>query len=89
MKLDRQTVCSLIQIRSPRWKQRIVGIAHHRVSAHNEIEIQATDKFQRKYYPENLYGSGDMIRACETQELPSGVKLYLVPINKLEVLERI
>lgn len=89
MQLSRTTVCNKIEIRRPRWKQRVVGIANFRVGTHNEIDIIAVDKMQRRYYPETLYGSGDMITKCPIQTLPSGVKLYLVPIANLEPLERI
>lgn len=88
MKLDRTTPCSKIEIKAPRWKQRIVGIASFRVGEHNEIEILATDKKGERYYPDTYYASGATIRACETQKLPSGVLLYLVPISSLETLER-
>ena len=88
MILPRTTVCSKIEIRSPRWKQRVVGIASFRVKEHNEIDIVKTDKEGKRYYPDTYYASRATIEACEVQTLPSGVKLYLVPINSLEVLER-
>jgi hypothetical protein len=89
VKLSRNTACNAIEIRMPRWKQRIVGIASYRVGTHNAIEITAKGKDGQRYYPETLYGSGEMIRSCEIQHLPSGVMLYLVPISKLEPLERV
>ena len=88
MILDRLTPCAKIEIKMPRWKQRVVGIANFRVKQHNEINITAKRKDGSLYYPEPLYATGDQIRAYETQTLPSGVKLYLVPINSLETLER-
>ena len=88
MILSRNTPCNSIEIKSPRWKQRIVGVASYRVGTHNAIDIIAVGKDGNRYYPNTLYGSGDMIRSCETQKLPSGVLLYLVPIDKLEPLER-
>jgi hypothetical protein len=88
MQLSRTTVCSHIEIRSPRWKQRVVGVASFRVGTHNAIDIIKTDKEGKRYYPDLLYASGETIRACEQQKLPSGVVLYLVPISKLEPLER-
>jgi hypothetical protein len=89
MQLSRMTVCNQIEIKMPRWKQRIVGVANYRVGTHNAIDITALGKDGHRYYPEPLYGSGDMIRKCEKQTLPSGVTLYLVPIGSLEPLERI
>ena len=87
MKLSRTTPCSLIKIKSPRWKQRVIGIASFRIRQHNAIQIEARDKDGFKYYPETYYMSGSKIMTYKTQELPSGVKLYLVPIKDLEVLE--
>jgi hypothetical protein len=88
MILPRTTTCNVIEIRAPRWKQRVVGVASFRVGHHNAIDIIATGKDGKRYYPDTLYGSGEMIRKCETQHLPSGVILYLVPISQLEPLER-
>lgn len=88
MILSRTTPVNKIEIRMPRWKQRVVGVASFRVGQHNEIDIIAKGKDGERYYPEPLYGSGEMIRKCEVQTLPSGVKLYLVPIANLETLER-
>lgn len=87
MKLKKGTVCQAIDIRAPRWKQRIVGIASFRVGTHNAITISAKGKDGKRYYPGTFYASGDTIRACPTQTLPSGITLYLVPISKLEQLE--
>lgn len=89
MQLSRLQSCSVIEIKSPRWKQRVVGVASFRVKEHNEIRITATGKDGNLYYPEPMYMSGDKIRTYETQVLPSGVKLYLIPISDLEVLERV
>lgn len=72
----------------PRWKQRVVGIASYRVKNHNAIDIMATDKEGKRYYPDTYYASGKMIKSCETQNLDDGTVLYLVPISKLEPLER-
>lgn len=89
MKLPRMTPCSKIEIRMPRWKDRVVGIASYRIGEHNEIDITAVGKDGNRYYPETLYASRQMITSQPKQKLPSGVLLYLVPINKLEVLERV
>lgn len=89
MLLPRTTLCNLIEIQKPRWKERVVGIATFRVGQHNAIEILAKGKDGKRYYPETFYASGDMIKQCEVQDLTTGgVRLYLVPINKLEPLER-
>jgi hypothetical protein len=87
MLLSRMTPCQEIRIKAPRWKQRVVGVASFRVGHHNKIIIEAKGKDGKPYYPEPLYGSGEMIQKQEVQVLPSGVKLYLVPISSLEPLE--
>jgi hypothetical protein len=65
----------------------VVGIASFRVGTHNKIVIEARGKDGEPYYPEPLYISGTNIMKHDTQLLPSGVKLYLVPIAELEPLE--
>lgn len=87
--LARTTVCCKIDIHKPIWSKQAVGIASYRVGTHNEINILAEGKDGEKYYPNTLYASGEKIVSCESQMLPSGIKLYIVPISELEVLERI
>ena len=88
MILPRTTVCNKIEIKMPRWKQRVVGIAAYRVGTHNAIDIMAKGKDGKRYFPDTLYASGDLIRSGEQQVLSQGTTLYLVPISKLEPLER-
>lgn len=88
MKLSKDAVVQYTIIKAPRWKQRVVGIASYRVGVHNAITIAAKRKDGSLYYPGMYYASGDTIKSCETQTLPSGVVLYLLPISKLEPLER-
>ena len=88
MKLRKDAVVQHTMIKAPRWKQRVIGIASYRVGQHNAITIAAKRKDGSLYYPGTYYASGDTIKACETQLLPSGVLLYLLPMSKLEPLER-
>lgn len=88
MLLSRDTACNHIEIRSPRWKERVVGIAKFRVGTHNSIDIMATDKTGKRYYPDTYYISGADIAKHEVQKLPQGVEVYLVPISELTILER-
>jgi hypothetical protein len=88
MILNKTTPCNQVAIRAPRWKERTVGVASFRVGTHNEIDIEYKNKDGVKLYPNKLYASGELIKSCPTQKLPSGVLLYLVPIDKLETLER-
>jgi hypothetical protein len=89
MKLNWSTPCSDIEIRMPRWKDRVVGIASYKVGNHNKVRITAKGKDGERYYPNDMYISGEEVTKCEKQTLPSGVVLYLVPISKLEALEEI
>lgn len=73
-------------IKMPRWKQRVVGLAAYRVSDHNKVDIMAAGKDGERYYPDTYYISGEEVRKCEKQMLPQGLELYLVPINKLQIL---
>lgn len=88
MKLSRTTPVQTIEIRMPRWKERTVGVASFRVGTHNAIDIIYKNKEGKRLYPEPLYASGETIKSCPTQTLPSGVVLHLVPIARLEPLER-
>lgn len=87
MKLDRFTDAKSIEIKAPRWKDRTVGIASYRIGLHNIIRITYKNKAGELLYPLPLYMRGDDIRSYPAQTLPSGVKLYLVPIANLEPLE--
>lgn len=89
MQVPKSTPCNLIEIRSPKWKDRAVGIAKYRVGSLNEIRILATDKTGKRYYPDNYVVKGNVVKSCKVQKLPSGIELYIVPISKLEILERI
>ena len=77
----------MITIRVPRWTKRTVGIGGYRLAEHNQIEITKTDKDGNRYYPDQYYISGERARTYPTQELPSGILLFLIPISDLEILE--
>lgn len=87
MQLPEMTPMSVVDIQKPRWKQRVVGIASFRVGQHNKVRILATGKDGERYYPDDMYISGEDVKKHPVQLLPSGVKLYLVPISDLERLE--
>lgn len=90
MQLSKDTPCNHIEIRAPRWKERVIGIAKFRVGMHNSIDIVATNKEGERYYPDTYYMSGADIAKHEVQKLKNGgVEVYLVPINELSVLERV
>lgn len=83
MSIGRFTPCQKIEIWQPRWKDRKVLIAKHKVGTHNEVVFTKAPSL-----PENYYLSGDTIRKYP---LESNGKLmcYAVPMDELEVLERV
>lgn len=83
MSIGRFTPCQLIEIWQPRWKDRKVLIAKHKVGTHNEIVFTKTPSL-----PEHYYLSGETIRNC-TLETNGKIPCYAVPIDELEVLERV
>ena len=89
MIVDATRTLNKIEIRCPRWKQRVIGVASYRIKEENEIQITAiSPKDGRRYYPDPFYATREQIVKNETQTLPDGTKLFLVPISSLEVLER-
>jgi hypothetical protein len=83
VKLSRLTPCQEIEIWQPRWKDRRVLIAKHKVGTHNKITFT-----KAKSLPEEYYLSGKTI-----QSYPIGfngkLEVYEVPMGELEILERI
>lgn len=90
MILSKNISCNLFEIRKPVWGGRKVGLASYKIAAHNRIDILYTDKEGRRIYPLPLYISGADARKYPMQAVRSNhnVKLYIIPINDLEVLER-
>ena len=93
MKLGRLVPTSKIEIRAPRWKDRVVGIASHRLAEHMEIEILAADKYGKRYYPDTYYLSQDQVIKNGVhqveQQVINGLVIWLVPISKLSILQRV
>ena len=83
MQISKQTPCNLIDIWQRRWKDRIVLIATYKVGTHNEITFSKT-----KSMPESYYLSGEVIRSYPL-ETNGTISCYAVPLDKLELLERI
>lgn len=83
MKLPRLTPAQKIQIWAPRYKDRAVLIAKHKVGTHNEITFS-----KAKHLPDTYYLSGETIRSYP---LDTNGKLpcYAVPVAELEILERV
>lgn len=89
MKLSRMTPCQHFAIRVPRWKQRVVGLAKHKIGEHNCVEILAADKKGKRYYPGQYYIPGSRFSEVDYElDNQRGLTLVLVPISDLEPLER-
>lgn len=90
MKLGRLTPVQKFEIKVPVWGGRKVGLASYKVAQHNSIEILVTDKDGNRIYPQPMYMSGAKIRTYPTEPVRRNphIKLYIVPINDLEPLER-
>lgn len=84
MQLPESIACQLIEIRQPRWHDRMVLIAAHKVGAHNKIMFSDAPTLAGEWYI-----SGRDIHMCELKPKANGViDCYLVPLKFLEPLER-
>lgn len=91
MKLSRFTPANKIEIKSPIWHDRTIGIATFKIGQHNEVHITAKAANGERIYPSPLYISGENARKYPTQAVRSNpkIKLHIIPINELEPLERV
>lgn len=83
MQLSRLTPCQDIVIWQPRWRDKRVLVAAHNVGTHNQITFTKAPT-----YPDTYYASGDVIRDCPL-DTNGKINCYAVPIDRLEILERI
>lgn len=83
MKLNRLTPCQKIEIWQPRYKDKKVLIAKFRVGTHNEIVFTKAKTLQGSWYM-----SGEDIRSYPI-ETNGVIDCYCVPLNDLQVLERV
>lgn len=70
-----------IEIWQPRWKDRVVLIARHKVGADNYITFTKT-----KSLPGTYYISGDEVRACPIST-NGKIACYAVPLDDLTLKE--
>ena len=92
MKLGRTTPAQVFEINTPVWGGRKVGLATYKIGIHNEVRILYTHSGStERVYPQPLYISGKKARTYPTQPVKSNphVILHIIPINDLEVLERV
>jgi hypothetical protein len=87
MILNVHTPANKLLIKAPRWKDRTVLLADWKIGLHNEIVITASRKDGSRYFPESFYMSGEKVKKYPTQP-HSSRKVYIVPIDDLEVLTR-
>lgn len=73
---------NVIRIWAPRWHDRTVLIADHRILAHNEIIIEHKD------FPEPFYLSGEYAKSFPLEDMrtKSGgvISVRAVPLNQLK-----
>lgn len=81
MILSKKIPCQLIDIWQPRWKDRKVLIASHKVGVHNKIIFSKT-----KSLPGEYYISGLDIRQYPGQS-NGKIMCYCVPLDALQKLE--
>ena len=82
MNLSRTTTAQFFSIKQPRWRDRTVLLAAHKVGTHNEIEFTKAPT-----YPGRYYVSGRDVHQCDI-ESNGKIACYAVPIRFLEPLER-
>lgn len=83
MILSKDTSCQVLEIWSPKWKDRTVLLAKFKVGTHNIVKF-----LKAKSMPGEYYVSGEEARK---HPIVNNGKLdcYAVPMDKLEKLERI
>lgn len=81
--LDRLTPANKIEIWQPRWKDRVVLIAKHKVGTHNDIYFTKAPSMGDNHY----YISGEAARQCPT-DTNGKIACYAVPLDLLKILER-
>lgn len=71
-------------IREPWWKNRSIGIKDSRIAKFNEIQILYTDKSGQRPWPDKYEMTDEDLRSYPV-EVHGGVKLRIVPIDKLKL----
>lgn len=80
MKLSKSIITHQIKILEPRWHDRVVLVAKHKVGTHNIL------KFKAKQYPDEYYLSAE---TCRKYPLDSNgvIPCYAVSLDELVVYE--
>ena len=82
MSLARDTVCQQFDIWQPRWKDRTVLLAAHKVGTHNLVVFTKAPTLPGEYYI-----SGRDVHMC-SKTTNGKIEVYEVPLKFLEPLER-
>lgn len=82
MKLPENVACQEFKIFQPRWHDRKVLLAAHKVGTHNLVEFTQAPTLEGKYYI-----SGHDIHMCKLGNNGT-IACYEVPLHYLEPLER-
>ena len=90
MLLSRLAPATKFDIKFPIWKTRSIGLNIKNIGIHNEINILHETKDGKRLYPNPLYISGKKAQSYPMEPVKSNplIKLYIIPINDLELLER-
>lgn len=83
MQVSRLATLNKLDIWQPRWKDKVVMLACHKVGDNNEIVFTKTPSMQGSYYV-----SGKVARSYP-KESNGTISCYAVPIHELEPLERV
>lgn len=82
MLLDKKTQFHAFEIWAPRWKDRKVLLAAHRVGTHNKVIFTKTKSLGDEPY----YINGKTVKKYPKQ-LNGAIWVYCVPLDKFEPLE--
>lgn len=82
--LDRLTPANKLEIWHPRYHDKVVLLAKHKIGAHNEIIFTKAPSMGDNHF----YVSGAEVRSCPT-ETNGTIACYAVPMAMLKVLERV
>lgn len=74
-----------LKIKEPIWISKSIGIAAKRTFADLEIEILYKDKYHNKVFPAKYFIKKEDIITYPVKYCGK-VKLYIVPIDKLEII---
>ena len=84
MIISNSTPLNHIEIWQPRWSTRDILVAPWKVGTHNRITFKYAKSLTGDYYL-----SGATIKACELSSKGNGkAAMYIVPLDKIEPLER-